>query len=257
MPVLFVGHGSPLNAIEDNVWSRGFRGLGLSLPRPTAILSISAHWQTRGTAVTANDFPPTIHDFGGFPRPLYEVQYPAPGSPALTRRVVDLLGGDVAKTSLEWGLDHGTWSVLRNMWPRADVPVVQLSMDERASPSRHVEIGRALAPLRDEGILILGSGNIVHNLGDAMSRMRSEEPNTPDWASAFDVAVVRAIEGRDNDVLARLIDSPEGLKAHPTPDHYVPLLYSAGASGADPASFPITGFDLGSLSMRSVLFSSN
>lgn len=256
MPVLFVGHGSPMNAIEDNVWSRGFRDLSQSLPRPSSILAISAHWYIRGTAVTANDFPPTIHDFGGFPEPLYQVQYPASGSAGLARKVVEVLGADVAKTSLEWGLDHGTWSVLRSMWPKADIPVVQLSIDATASPSRHVEIGQALAPLRDEGVLILGSGNVVHNLGDAVSRMRSDDAAAPVWASAFDAAVVSALEERDTDVLARLIETPEGRKAHPSPDHFLPLLYAAGASTGDPAGFPMTGFDLGSISMRTVLFGS-
>src|SRR6188768_2239854 len=139
LPVAFVGHGSPMNAIEDNAWSRGFRELGEKLPRPEAILAVSAHWYIRGTAVTANDWPPTIHDFGGFPEPLYEVQYLAPGRPVLAKRVVELLGGDIAAENEEWGLDHGTWSVLHHMWPKADVPVVQLSLDGRAPAARHVE----------------------------------------------------------------------------------------------------------------------
>jgi 4,5-DOPA dioxygenase extradiol len=252
MPAAFVGHGSPMNAIDDNAWSRGFRELGSRLPRPRAILAISAHWYIRGTAVTANPFPPTIHDFGGFPEPLYEIQYLAKGDPELATRVVDLLGADVAVRSLEWGLDHGTWSVLHHMRPEADCPVVQLSLDARAPASRHVELGRALAPLRDEGVLILGSGNIVHNLGDAMLRMRSGDAITPDWAADFDAAVVRGLEQRDTVELSRLVESPEGRRAHPTPEHYLPLLYVAGAGGDDPVTFPITGFDLGSLSMRSV-----
>jgi len=257
MPVAFVGHGSPMNAIEDNVWSRAFRDLGSRLPRPSAVLAISAHWYTRGTAVTANERPPTIHDFGGFPEPLYEIQYPAKGDPALADRVVSLLGPGVASTSLDWGLDHGTWSVLEHVWPTADVPVVQLSIDGRAPASRHVEIGRSLAPLRDEDILILGSGNIVHNLGDAFGRMRSGDVATPAWAAEFDGAVVRGLEAHDTGALARLIESPEGRKAHPTPEHYLPLLYAAGAGGDDSVSFPITGFDLGSLSMRAVIFGAN
>lgn len=257
MPVAFVGHGSPMNAIEDNVWSRGFRDLGSRLPRPSAVLVISAHWYTRGTAVTANERPPTIHDFGGFPEPLYEMQYPAKGDPALADRVVTLLGSDLASTSLDWGLDHGTWSVLHHLWRQADVPVVQLSIDGRATASRHLEIGRSLAALRDEDILILGSGNIVHNLGDAFGRMRSGDVATPGWAAEFDHAVVRGLEAHDTAALARLIESPEGRKAHPTPEHYLPLLYAAGAAGDDPVSFPITGFDLGSLSMRAVIFGGN
>ena len=243
-----------MNAIEDNVWSRGFRDLGSRLRRPSALLAISAHWYIRGTAVTANEAPPTIHDFGGFPEPLYEMQYPAQGDPALARRVVDLLGAGVASPSLEWGLDHGTWSVLHHMWPKADVPVVQLSIDVGVGATRHVEIGRSLAPLRDEGVLILSSGNIVHNLGDAMGRLRSGELDTPAWAAEFDAAVARALEQHDPGALARLIEAPEGRKAHPTPEHYLPLLYAAGAAGDDPVSFPVTGFDLASLSMRAVTF---
>jgi 4,5-DOPA dioxygenase extradiol len=185
------------------------------------------------------------------------MQYPVKGDPALADRVVALLGQGVASTSLDWGLDHGAWSVLHHMWPKADVPVVQLSIDGRAPAPRHVEIGRALAPLRDEGILILGSGNIVHNLGDAFGRMRSGNVATPSWAADFDDAVVRGLEAHDTGALARLIASPEGRKAHPTPEHYLPLLYAAGAGGEDPVSFPITGFDLGSLSMRAAIFAGN
>ena len=254
MPAVFVGHGSPMNAIEDNVWSRGFRRLGEVLPRPRAILAISAHWFIRGTAVTANDAPPTIHDFGGFPEPLYEMRYPAMGDPDLARRIVELLGSDVASTSLEWGLDHGTWSVLVHLRPDADCPVVQLSLDARAPALRHVELARALAPLRDEGVLILGSGNIVHNLGDAFGRMRSGDLATPAWAAAFDGAVVQALERHDLAELARLVESADGRRAHPTPEHYLPLLYVAAVAGDDAPAFPITGFDLGSLSMRSVLY---
>lgn len=257
MPVAFVGHGSPMNAIEDNVWSRAFRDLASRLPRPSAVLAVSAHWYTRGTAVTANERPPTIHDFGGFPEPLYQVQYPAKGDPVLAERVVDLIGSDVASTSLDWGLDHGTWSVLLHVWPTADIPVLQLSIDGRVPASRHVEIGRSLSPLRDEDVLIVGSGNIVHNLGDAFGRMRSGDVTTPAWASDFDGAVVRGLEAHDTAALAKLIESPAGRKAHPTPEHYLPLLYAAGAGGDDPVSFPITGFDLGSLSMRAVIFGGN
>jgi 4,5-DOPA dioxygenase extradiol len=254
MPVVFVGHGSPMNAIEDNVWSRGFRDLGSLLPRPSAVLVVSAHWYVRGTAVTGNDDPETIHDFGGFPEALYQMQYPAQGDPALAERVADLIGREVASIRLDWGLDHGAWSVLRHLLPAADRPVVQLSIDARASASRHVEIGNALVPLRDEGVLILGSGNVVHNLRDAFGRMQSGDLSTPPWATEFDDAVVRGLDRHDPSELVRLIESAEGRKAHPTPDHYLPLLYAAGAASEDPVSYPITGFDLGSLSMRSVIF---
>lgn len=254
MPVAFVGHGSPMNAIEDNRWSRGFRELGVRLPRPKAILCVSAHWYVGGTAVTANPEPETIHDFGGFPEALYRMQYKAAGDPALANRVVELLGRDAASTSLEWGLDHGAWSVLVHLRPLADCPVIQLSIDARATALVHFQIGRALLPLRDEGVLILGSGNIVHNLRDAFSRLRSGDLETPPWAAAFDAAVAKALETRDTARLAALVESPEGRKAHPTPDHYLPLLYAAGAAGDDGVDYPITGFDLGSLSMRSVVF---
>src|SRR6185503_382808 len=159
MPVLFIGHGSPMNAIEDNTWSRGFRALGALLPRPKAILSISAHWYRPGTFLTGNAHPQTIHDFGGFPDELFQMQYPAPGDSALANRVVRLLGAERVGVRDDWGLDHGTWSVLHHLRPAADVPVVQLSLDTQLPPSAHVDIARALAPLRDEGVLIMGSGN--------------------------------------------------------------------------------------------------
>jgi len=254
LPVVFVGHGSPMNAIEDNVWSRGFKELGSRLPRPSAILAVSAHWYIRGTAVTGNPGPETIHDFGGFPRSLFEMQYPAPGDPGLAGRVAERLSAYQAVIRFDWGLDHGTWSVLCHLRPDADCPVVQLSIDARAEASRHVEIGRALAPLRDEGVLILASGNIVHNLRDAFSRLRSGDLETPAWARDFDDQVVRALDQHDTDALAALIEGEGAAVAHPTPDHYLPLLYAAGASSNDDVTYPISGFDLGSLSMRSVLF---
>jgi 4,5-DOPA dioxygenase extradiol len=255
MPVLFVGHGSPMNAIEDNTWSRAFRALGDALPEPRAILAISAHWFVAGTWLTANERPPTIHDFGGFPRELYEIQYPAAGDIGLARRVAVLLADWQAGLSEEWGLDHGTWSVLRHLRPAADVPLVQLSLDARLPPAAHLAIGRALAPLRAEGVLIMGSGNVVHNLSDAFARMRRDDSSTPDWATAFDADVARALERHDHEFLARAAESEVGRKAHPTPDHYLPLLHAAGASdAADTVRFPILGFDMGSLSMRTVLW---
>jgi 4,5-DOPA dioxygenase extradiol len=251
MPVLFVGHGSPMNAIEDNVWSRGFRALATALPPPRAILAISAHWYVEGTFTTGNERPETIHDFGGFPEALYRVQYPAPGDPGLARRVVGLVGEDRASVSADWGLDHGTWSVLVHLCPAADIPVVQLSIDGRLPPVEHLAIGRALAPLRDEGVLVLGSGNIVHNLRHAFSAWHRGDTRTPDWARDFDAGIAKALSGHDPDALAHALDSDAGRLAHPTPDHYLPLLYVAGASSpADVVRFPIEGFDMGSLSMR-------
>ena len=252
MPVLFAGHGSPMNAIEDNTFSRGHAALASLVPRPRAILAVSAHWESDGTFTTLDDPPATIHDFGGFPAALYAMKYPAPGDPALARRAAKLAGGSAADGR---GLDHGTWSVLHRMYPGADVPVVQLSLDVRASVAEHLALGRALAPLRDEGILILASGNLTHDLRDAFSRMRRGDPTTPDWAARFDAGAARALEARDEAWLVRALETPDGRRAHPTAEHWLPVLYAFGASDAkDAASFPAEGFDLGSLSMRCVLF---
>jgi 4,5-DOPA dioxygenase extradiol len=255
MPVLFVGHGNPMNAVEDNTWSRAFRELGRALPRPKSILAVSAHWYVEGTFTTANERPETIHDFGGFPQALYRVEYPAPGDPALARRTAQLLEGHRASPSTQWGLDHGTWSVLVHLRPAADVPVVQLSIDGRLPPAEHLSIGRALAPLRDEGVLVLASGNVVHNLRHAFGAWRRGETATPDWARSFDEEVAAAVSRHDGAALVRLLDTEDGRLAAPTPDHYLPLLYAAGASApGDAVRFPIEGFDMASLSMRSVLF---
>src|SRR5207245_1532893 len=178
MPVLFVGHGSPMNAIDDNEWSRGFQKLGRMLPEPKAILSISAHWYVAGTFVTGDEHPRTIHDFGGFPAELYEQRYPAPGNVDLARRVSKLVGRG-ASLRTDWGLDHGTWTVLKHMRPNADVPVVQLSIDGRLPPAGHLAIGQALAPLRQEGVLILGSGHVTHNLRHAFDPLRIGPPAEP------------------------------------------------------------------------------
>jgi 4,5-DOPA dioxygenase extradiol len=259
-PVLFVGHGSPMNAIDDNAWSRGFRALGAALPAPAAILSVSAHWYVNGTLLTDNEHPETIHDFGGFPRALFEIQYPARGSVDLAKRVVALLEARQARLSSEWGLDHGTWTVLRHIRPAADVPVVQLSIDRRLAPAEHLAIGRALAPLREQGVLVLASGNVTHNLRHAMQSMHTGETATPAWAERFDAEVTAALGERDGERLARIIESEHGRASHPSIDHYLPLLYAAGAATADETAraeevtFPITGWDLASLSMRSVQF---
>ena len=255
MPVVFVGHGSPMNAIEDNAWSRAFAALGRALPKPKAVLAISAHWCTRGSFVTADSMPKTIHDFGGFPQALYEVEYPAQGSPSLCARVRQLLQEREAKESREWGLDHGTWSVTKHMWPDASVPIVQLSIDERMSAAQMLEVGRALRDLRGEGVLVLASGNVTHNLRDAFSRMESGDLAVPAWAKGFDDAVVAALNQRDDERLCGMLATAEGKRAHPHPDHWWPLLHAAGAAMRDDErSYPIEGFDLGSLSMRAVLF---
>ena len=257
MPVLFVGHGSPMNAVDDNQWSRGFHQLGELLPDPKAILSISAHWYVPGTFTTGEERPRTIHDFGGFPPELYEQQYPAPGNAELARRVSKLVS-PVAKDAAvrtDWGLDHGTWTVLKHVRPGADIPVVQLSIDARLPPEGHVAIGRALAPLREEGVLILGSGNVTHNLRHAFTSWHRGDTQTPAWARSFDADVASASEQHDAPALARLAASDAGRLSHPTPDHYYPLLYAAGAADErDRVKFPVSGFDMGSLSMRSILY---
>lgn len=255
MPVLFMGHGSPMNAIEDNAWSRKFRELATELPRPSAVLSISAHWFVPGTFLTGNERPETIHDFGGFPQALYDMEYRAPGDVALARRVVELIGPARASLRDDWGLDHGTWTVLHHLLPAADRPVVQLSIDANLPPSDHLAIGRALSPLREAGVLIMGSGNITHNLRYAMTSAARGDLSTPDWAENFDADVARALEQHDGPYLADAVTNANGRMSHPTQDHYLPLLYAVGAASAsDAVRFPILGFDYGSLSMRAVLF---
>jgi 4,5-DOPA dioxygenase extradiol len=257
MPVVFVGHGSPMNLIEDNRWSRGFRELGQRLPRPETILAISAHWFVDGTFLTNDSSPRTIHDFSGFPRALYDIEYPAPGDPRLAQRARGLIGANRAALSADWGLDHGTWSVLRWLYPEANIPVVQLSIDRRLGPADHLNIGRKLAVLRDEGVLILASGNLTHNLPDAFRNMRDGTTETPNWASRFDKAAAEAIAAKDTaGLLALWPDSADGRRSHPTADHWLPVLYAYGAGqSGDDVAFPTTGFDLGSLSMRSIVFS--
>ena len=243
-----------MNAIEDNVWSRGFRDLARALPRPKAILAVSAHWYVEGTFTTGDERPETIHDFGGFPEDLYHVQYRAPGDPDLASRVVQLVGERRASVSAEWGFDHGTWSVLVHLRPAADVPVVQLSIDGRLEPEEHLAIGRALAPLRDEGVLVLGSGNLTHDLRHAFGAWRRGDPRTPDWALRFDEGIARALERHDTAHLAGALATDDGRRSHPTPDHFLPLLYVAGAATRDdPVRFPIEGFDMASLSMRAAI----
>ncbi len=252
MPVYFIGHGNPMNAVERNVWSEALINLRHSFPSPKAILVISAHWYVPGTFVTVQESPPTLHDFGGFPDELNTFDYPAPGDPKLAARVVYLLG-EPASLSNEWGLDHGTWSILTHLFPKANVPVVQLSVDNMLETLDMVALGEALQPLRDEGILIIASGNITHNLRDAFVRMNTGDTATPDWATKFDASIANAIENRDKAFLCAALVDELGEVNHPFPDHYLPLLYAFGSSDKDDAvEFPITGFDMGSLSMRCV-----
>jgi 4,5-DOPA dioxygenase extradiol len=254
-PVLFLGHGSPMNAIEDNAFTRALVALGARLPRPAAVLCVSAHWLTPGTFVTGMSKPRTIHDFGGFPEALYRVDYPAPGSPELAALVRDTVGGGAVRIDdAEWGLDHGAWSVLRHLYPKADVPVVQLGIDFDSPARRHFELGRKLRPLREKGILILGSGNIVHNL----RRLSFEENAAPmAWAVEFDAWAKARLEKRDfESLLGDISAAPSGALAVPTREHYDPLLYVLGASDArDTLRFEYEGIQNGSISMRSVIFS--
>jgi 4,5-DOPA dioxygenase extradiol len=255
MPVAFVGHGSPINAVEYNAFSHGFRALGRRVPRPSAILAVSAHWYADGTFLTGDAWPRTIHDFSGFPEELYRIRYPAPGDVELARRVSRLLGAGRASLRTDWGLDHGTWSVLKWMFPDADVPVVQLSIAAALSVDEHLQLVRPLAELRDERVLIVGSGIITHNLRDAFRRMRVGDRTTPDWSSRFDEAVKRALTEHDTPRLPGLAPGTEdGQRAHPSPDHWLPLIYAYAAVDArDSVEFPIEGFDMG-LSMRSAVF---
>lgn len=246
MPAVFVGHGNPMNALEANAFTRAWAALGASLPRPTAVLSVSAHWYGPGIRATAQDRPRTIHDFGGFPPELFEVRYPAPGDPALARRVADLVG---ARPDDRWGLDHGTWSVLRHVFPAADVPVVQLSLDETRTSTEHWALARRLAPLRDEGVLVLGSGNVVHNLHAYAWGLESREPY--DWALRFEQTVRRAFEeGREADLAGYEGMGPDARLSAPTPEHFLPLLYVAAIRRpGEPVSYPVEGIDGGSVSM--------
>jgi 4,5-DOPA dioxygenase extradiol len=255
MPVLLVGHGSPLCAIEDNQWSRGFRSLRELVPLPRGIVMVSAHWYTDGTFVTANERPPTIHDFYGFPQELHEVQYPAPGDPQLARRVCDLLGKGRAELNDKWGLDHGAWSVLRWMYPQADVPVIQVSIDRKLTVPEHLQMAKSLAVLRDEDVLIIGSGNVTHNLRDLMLRMQTGDTLVPDWARRFDERLKEILLTRDTDALAKLWPTfDDARRSHPTPDHFLPIVYAYAATDSrDGTRFPIEGFDH-SASMRAVLF---
>lgn len=221
-PALFIGHGAPMNAIEDNSWTRGWQEIAAELPRPKAIVCVSAHWETRGLAVTADPWPRTIHDFGGFPQALFDVQYPAPGDPALARRAAELLGPAPVRQADDWGLDHGAWSVLIRMYPKADIPVVQLSLDRALTGPEHYEVGARLAPLRDEGVMVIGSGNIVHNLRAADFR----RPEAPGWAARFNDEARRLILAGDHRALADYDGlGQDAALAINSAEHYLPLLY--------------------------------
>jgi 4,5-DOPA dioxygenase extradiol len=252
MPAIFFGHGNPMNAIQNNDWTEAWSNIGKTIPRPRAILCVSAHWYLPATLVTGNTAPRTIHDFGGFPRELHQVQYPAPGDPQLARRIQELLAPLRVDLDESWGLDHGTWSVFRHVYPEADVPIVQLSIDETQPPAFHFELGQRLTPLRDEGVLIAGSGNLVHNLHAYAWGKHIPDPH--DWAVRFetlarDLLITCEFEPLINyESLGR-----DALLSIPTPDHYLPLLYVLGTRrGDDTVTFPVQGVDGGSVSMLAV-----
>ena len=250
MPVLFVGHGNPMNAIEETVFAAAWREEAHRLPRPTAILSVSAHWETNGARVTAMPHPRTIHDFSGFPEELYRVEYPAPGSPVLAQRVRELIGPEEVAADAAWGLDHGTWAVVRRMYPGADIPVVQLSLDRQRTPREHVTLAQRLGPLREEGVLVVGSGNLVHNL----PLMRWHDKAPYQWAVEFDRLAAELILAGDLERLADYGALGEAAQLSiPTNEHYLPLLYALALRRPDePVSFFAEGIVLGSISMRAV-----
>jgi 4,5-DOPA dioxygenase extradiol len=252
MPVVFFGHGNPMNTLLRNRYTETWSRIGRAVPRPQAILAISAHWYRRGTAVTANHPPPTIHDFGGFPRELFDFQYPAPGDRAFADRVRNLLAPVDVALDETWGLDHGTWSVLTHAYPEADVPVVQLAIDHTQPPAFHYDLGRRLAPLREEGILIVGSGNVVHNL-----RAARWEPGVAvyDWAATFNAAVRDHLARHDHRPLVDYASLGNAARLSvPTPDHYLPLLYAIALQNeGETLSLPVDGIESGAIGMLSAV----
>jgi 4,5-DOPA dioxygenase extradiol len=251
MPVLFVGHGSPMNAIEENAFTRSLPEVRKKLPEAKAICVVSAHWVTRGCQVQASERPRTIHDFYGFPKPLYQVQYPAPGAPEEAKR---LAMERHLQIDHEWGLDHGAWSVLRHLYPKAEIPVFQVSLDQGRTFEEHVTLGKEMKDLRERGVLIVGSGNLVHNLHKINWEMKDD---AYPWAQEFDEKVKKAIQERDVAALAAPDNWGRGLlaEAHPTLEHYAPVLYCLGATDEkDKVSFPYEGIEFGSISMRMALF---
>lgn len=253
MPVLFVGHGSPMNAIEENEFVSGWRNIAKSIPRPRAVLCISAHWETRGTFVTAMQQPATIHDFGGFPQELFDVQYPAPGSPELATKLRELVHKTTVEPDEKWGLDHGAWSVIKRFYPKADVPVIQLSLDYYKTPQQHYELGQELASLRKKGILIIGSGNMVHNLR-RVAWNKFNERFGYDWAQEANETMKQFIlDGNYQELIKYKSQGTAFQMAIPTPEHFLPLLYALALKEKDEK---VTLFNddyvAGSLSMTSL-----
>jgi 4,5-DOPA dioxygenase extradiol len=254
MPVLFIGHGSPMNGIEQNEFSNYWKQLANEIPKPAAVLVVSAHWLTRGTKITAMDFPPTIHDFGGFPQELFEVQYPAPGSPVLAKETAALVKSAKIEEDHDWGLDHGAWTIIRHMYPEANIPVLQLSIDYSKDARYHYELAAELYALRKKGVLIIGSGNMVHNLRMvAWSRLNETEYGY-DWALQMNSRFKELIGNGSHDQLINYQNlGREASLAIPTPEHYLPLLYTLGLKGnKDDVSFFNDKAVGGSLTMTSV-----
>ncbi len=227
MPVLFLGHGSPMNAIEENEFVTGFRNVAKTIPRPAAILCVSAHWETKGTFVTAMEKPKTIHDFGGFPQALFDVQYPAPGSPELARETKNIIKKTEIGLDEKWGLDHGAWSVIKHLYPNADVPVIQLSLDHYQTPQYHYDLAKQLASLRRKGVLIIGSGNMVHNLGMVAWDKLNDDEYGYDWAFEANEKMKKFILSNDHQQLINFKNQGKTFDlAIPTPEHFLPLLYA-------------------------------
>jgi 4,5-DOPA dioxygenase extradiol len=249
MPVLFVGHGNPMNVMEDNEFSRAWDAAGKALPKPKAVICISAHWVTRGTLVTAMDKPRTIYDFYGFPPQMYEIRYDAPGAPDLAEQVRRIIKNTEVKSDLDWGLDHGTWTVLKRMFPKADVPVIQMSLDANIDAQKHYDISRQLKELREEDVLIIGSGNIVHNL-----RMARFDDSAYGWAVDFDQRIANWISQNDHDPIIHYEKGDQAAAlAINTAEHYVPLLYTLALKDEnEPVSFFADKVMGGSISMRSI-----
>lgn len=258
MPVLFLGHGSPMNAIEENEFVINFRKMGEEIPTPKAILCVSAHWETKGTFVTAMDNPRTIHDFGGFPQELFDVQYPAPGSPELAREAKNLVQSTSVGLDEKWGLDHGAWSVIKHLYPNADVPVIQMSIDYSKSAQYHYDLARELSTLRERGVLIVGSGNMVHNLGMVAWNKLNEDEYGFDWALEADAKMKQFIREGDHQQLINYRRQGKAFDlAIPTPEHYLPLIYALGLQGSNEKVQLFNDKAIGgSLSMTSVLIQS-
>jgi len=254
MPVLFVGHGSPMNGIEDTEFSRRWTQMAKEIPTPQAVLVVSAHWFTRGTKITAMDFPKTIHDFGGFPQALFDVQYPAPSHPTLARETVELLHSAHVELDHDWGLDHGAWTVIRHMYPDANIPVLQLSIDYTKGPQYHYDLAKELYALRKKGVLIIASGNMVHNLGMVAWDKLNDIEYGYDWAKNINEKFKSLIQDGDHKQLINYSTlGKDALLAIPTPEHYLPLLYTLGAKGnKDDISFFNDKAVGGSLTMTSV-----